>query len=97
MMPSVMPIALTDLQMSELMAVARHVPRWLRDQYLQTVAALLQDREIGDADVWRACHAAANRCGRAGPQASPRHRGRFRPAAPMTSTHHGGDEGAFSA
>ena len=60
-MPSVMPLALTDAQMTELMAVGRHVPRHLRDQYLQMVAALLQGREVGDADVWRACHAAATR------------------------------------
>jgi hypothetical protein len=30
-----------------------------RGQYLQTVATLLQGREASDADVWRACHAAA--------------------------------------
>ena len=55
------PIALTDVQLDELMAVGRHVPRHLRDQYLQTVASLLQGREVSDADVWRACHAAATR------------------------------------
>jgi hypothetical protein len=56
-----MPIALSDSQMAELMAIGRHVPRHLRDQYLQTVATLLQGREVSDADVWRACHAAATR------------------------------------
>jgi hypothetical protein len=29
-----MPIALSDSQMAELMAIGRHVPRHLRDQYL---------------------------------------------------------------
>jgi hypothetical protein len=58
---AVMPIALTDSQMTEMMAVGRHVPRHLRDEYLKMVAALLQGREVGDADVWRACHAAATR------------------------------------
>jgi hypothetical protein len=40
-----MPIALTDAQLPQLMTVGRHVPRHLRDQYLQTVAALLQGRD----------------------------------------------------
>jgi hypothetical protein len=69
-----MPIALTDSQMTELMAIGRHVPRHLRGQYLQTVAALLQNRELSDADVWRACHSAATQV------ADQAHRKHRRPA-----------------
>jgi hypothetical protein len=57
-----MPIALTDTQMSELMATGRHVRPALRAQYLQLVAALLQGRnDLSDADVWRAIHAAVSK------------------------------------
>jgi hypothetical protein len=50
-----MPIALTDVQMDGLMVVARQLPRHLRDDYLRTIAALLQGREVSDATVHRAC------------------------------------------
>ena len=56
MMPT-MPIALTDSQLAELMAVARQLPPALRAQYLETVAALLRGCEVTDAAVRGACHA----------------------------------------
>jgi len=51
-----MPIALTDAQMREVMAAARLVPTHLRSAFLEQLAAELRDREIGDGLVHRLAH-----------------------------------------
>jgi hypothetical protein len=53
-------LALTDTQLADIMAVARTLPRWQRDAFLQAVANELQGKEIGDGAV----HLAAVRAAR---------------------------------
>ena len=63
-----MPLALSDTQMSEVATMANRVPQHLRSAFLKRVAGLLARAharrcangiDFLDADVWRACQAAA--------------------------------------
>jgi len=53
-------LALTDTQLADIMAVARTLPRWQRDAFLQAAADELKAKEIGDGAV----HLAAIRAAR---------------------------------
>jgi hypothetical protein len=52
-------IGFTDAQLEQIRMTAPQIPRRLRDAYLQRIAELLNGRDFGDADVWRAARAAA--------------------------------------
>jgi len=52
-------LAFTDAQLAQIRMTATQIPRRLRDAYLQRVVQLLNGRDFGDADVWRAARAAA--------------------------------------
>jgi hypothetical protein len=53
-------LALTDTQLADITAVARTLPRWQRNAFLQAVANEITDKEIGDGAV----HLAAVRAAR---------------------------------
>jgi hypothetical protein len=53
-------LRLTDSQMCEVVTVEKTLRRFLRDPFLQAVADLLRDREIGDGSVHAACVKARN-------------------------------------
>jgi hypothetical protein len=53
------PLALTTDQLSEVMTVARQIPRALRGTFLQHVADALRGQVIGDGAVHAAAHVAA--------------------------------------
>jgi hypothetical protein len=52
-------IGFTDTQIEQIRATAAQNPRRLRDEYLRLLAQLLDGKDFGNADVWRAAHAAA--------------------------------------
>jgi hypothetical protein len=52
-------IGFTDTQIEQIRATAAQIPRRLRDEYLRLLAQLLDGKDFGNADVWRAAHAAA--------------------------------------
>jgi hypothetical protein len=52
-------IALTDAQLRQVMTAAYQIPRALRRRYLERVSELLDGRDYGDGDVFRAARAAA--------------------------------------
>ena len=47
-------IALTNEELDHVMRQARRVPRGLRDEYLQCVAAILKGRPFNQRDLWQA-------------------------------------------
>jgi hypothetical protein len=53
------PIALTDAQMRELLQAAATIPFELRDGYLTRVAARLRGLDIGDGTVHRVAYEVA--------------------------------------
>jgi len=55
------PIALTDLQLHEVMQAARLVPLDLRQVYLEQLAMELRGRELGDGLVHRVAYDVARR------------------------------------
>jgi hypothetical protein len=55
-----MPLALTSAQLLQIMSTAKTLRRFMRDPFLQAVAELLQDQEIGDGSVYAACAKARN-------------------------------------
>ena len=68
-------IALTHSQLQQIKTCAFQLPYHLRDRFHRRVSELLP-RDFGDADVWRAAHAAARETWRApekGFAASPEH------------------------
>jgi hypothetical protein len=54
-----MPLALTQAQLDQVMRLATPIPPGLRAEYLVQVARSLSGRSFGDGDVYRACAAAA--------------------------------------
>jgi hypothetical protein len=55
------PIALTDHQMNLVKERAQHLRRFQRPAYLEEVAVQLQGKVIGDGEVFRAVHRAAQK------------------------------------
>ena len=53
-----MPLALTQTQVDQVMRTAQPIPPDLRDQFLVLVAQALSGHDFGDGDVYRACAAA---------------------------------------
>jgi hypothetical protein len=47
-------IGFTDTQIEQIRATAAQIPRRLRDEYLRLLAQLLDGKDFGNADVWRA-------------------------------------------
>jgi hypothetical protein len=54
-----MPLALTQSQLDQVMQIAQPIPPDVREDYLLLVAQALAGRKFGDGDVYRACAAAA--------------------------------------
>jgi hypothetical protein len=50
-----MPLALTQTQLDQVMRIAQPIPPDLRDEYLLLVARSLCGRNFGDGEVYRAC------------------------------------------
>jgi hypothetical protein len=54
-----MPLALTQTQLDQVMGIAQHIPPDLRGAYLELVASHLAGVEVDNGSVYRACALAA--------------------------------------